>query len=217
MKPSPESIVAAWSFALAVLACDANDAVPRAGIVLGEDPVAGQPPPGQRWVLRDADGAAVNAVVEPTCRGNGPNCVVNEIGTVGGLTPQCARILWLGDQYVDLRYDLDTGRPEDCASTVPSISYIGFYVEPGCGGDIHGLVGGGTANSERWTRRARYVEDSATLLFESSLTEPIHPGSVFTADDCEPYEYDEDLVPWLPVPDWAVDALANPPYVITWE
>jgi hypothetical protein len=182
---------------------------------------AGGRTPGERWVLRDLEGAAVDAVVEPTCAGGGAGCVAAEIGALGGLSPECARVVWLGDAYVDLKYSLDSGRAEDCSPHVATTWDVGTYADEDCGGQLFRRPGSGIEDEHRYTRRPLYANSAATLYFESSLG-AIVPGVMYSQgegeDQCVAYNTDDDVfVPWIPVPAWALDAFSNPPYTLSWE
>jgi hypothetical protein len=192
-------------------AVDAVDIRPRGG--------EGGPAIGRRWVLRDGDGNAVNAVVEPTCNGNGPDCLSNEIGHTGGITPECARVIWLDEQYVDLKYSLTTGRVEDCrGGSSPTIADFGVFPDATCKGPFYTPAELGIESAHRFVRRNHYIADEDRLYFQG--TELVTQKQWYGGSNCQPYEpggFGDTQAPWLPVPDWALNALANAPYVMSWE
>lgn len=205
----------------ALLACDStepDEMLRRGGIQSGA--VEGEGPAvGRRWVLRDAEGAAVNAVVEPSCRAAGPACAIDDVGATGGITPECARVLWLGDQYVNLKYNLISGRAEDCTRHWAAIADFGeSFADAECAGPFFTTFEEGTESAYRFTRSAAYIEETATLYTQGnqSVTQDIW----YVGPDCEPFELPPEfstMAPWVPVPAWALDALSTPPYALHWE
>lgn len=179
------------------------------------------PPAGRRWVLRDVDGAAMDAVVEPTCRSDPSDCVTPEIGHTGPISPQCVRILILGEQYVDLSYDTQTGRAEDCTPHPVTEVFLGAYPTADCAMPGYGAPGEGMLTALEWRRLQRALEDG-TVLYESRDAPHLDIGPAYgwtTPELCEPNFMlgGVGLAPWLEAPPWATDALPNPPYTLSWE
>lgn len=199
------------------LGCDPAQAAveQRAGLVAQPAVQRGGPPVGQRWVLRDADGAAVNAVVEPTCSGNGPDCVVNEIGAAAGLTPECARLVWLDDQFVDLKFDLLTGEAHDCSPRSANSWDFGIFADAACAGPFYTTPVPSVETASMFTRRPRYIEAEQTLYYQGE--QGLEQNGWYAGPDCVLVENDATQHPWVPVPQWAIDALPNPPYTFSWE
>lgn len=173
-------------------------------------------------MLRDVDGVASNAVVEPTCRSMVSGCQLADVGHTGAISPQCIRVVWFNGQYLDVKYDSQTGRPEDCVPGPAFVEFPGAYPEPDCAPPGYDAPGSGTDDASRWTRRVTALQ-SGVVLYESA--------DAPKADIATPYSWDGNpgnceqniylgggvLAPWLPLPDWAADALPNPPYTLTWE
>jgi hypothetical protein len=217
--------------AVASLACDQRASRPtgaldeaRRPLAAGLDPVAdGEAPAvGQRWVLRDSDGDPVNAVVEPTCRGGGANCVIPEIGTLGGIAPQCVRLFWLGEQYVNMNYLLATGSARDCSGGTSPGLISAAYLDDECAGQPYNDMYEGIQDAYHFTRRVRYWDDAGALYYAGA--EDVIPAQPYyywdnSGEECLLYALDNSahLRAWFPVPDWAVEALPEPPYSITWE
>jgi hypothetical protein len=172
-----------------------------------------------RWILRDADGVAIDAFVEPSCRTSLSNCVIPPVGHVGPIAPQCIRVVWLGDEFLDVRYASETGRAEECVAQGALPAFPGSYPTPDCAPPGYMFPSEGTEDAELWTRRLAVLDDD-TVLYEANE----HPSlDIFPAygwsGECvqNPLLGGNDLVPWLPLPGWVADALPNPPYVLEWE
>jgi hypothetical protein len=179
------------------------------------------PPVGQRWVLRDADGDPVNAIVEPMCDGPGADCAIPSIGQVGGIASKCARVIWLGDQYVNMAYALASGTPQDCNPSSPGL-VSALYLDDSCAGQPYAGAGAGVQDAHRFTRHVAFWEDADALYYETADA-AIAPQPYYywnnSGDTCLYDAFNNGLYfrAWAPVPDWAITALAEPPYSLSWE
>ena len=183
----------------------------------GGGPQRGGAPMGQRWVLRDAMGTAIDAVVEPTC-GGGVECVINELGSQGALNPPCVRAFWLGDDYVDLRYSLASGLAADCAPHMPNLSDIGWFLDAGCAGPIYDVPGGGVDDTRRWTRRVYHVEATDKVYYESASEQLVTTYYSGADGGCVAGEQDAFvMVEWREIPDELTSLPGVAPYSITWD
>lgn len=196
-----------------------------AGSTAGESTTGnnGTPPPaGRRWVLRDVDGVASDAVVEPTCRSMVSGCMLPDIGHTGDVSPQCVRVIWFEGQYLDLKYDTQTGRAEDCVASAPTPVFPGAYPTPDCAPPGYDSPGWGTEDEARWTRRVQ-VLDTGQVLYESRDAPRLDISPAYSWDgdpgNCvqNPLLQGVGLSPWLAIPGWAADALPSPPYTLCWE
>jgi hypothetical protein len=177
----------------------------------------GTPPAaGRRWVLVDAEGAPMDAVVEPACD-SPENCPMPEIGSVGAISPACVRVVWLGAMYVDLEYSTETGRAEDC-SGAPTEHAAGAYADPACTPPSYRSPGGGIQDVLRWTRLPHALTDGQ-VLYESADSPPAFPAPAYAwgATGCEENPFVGGGNAWIPIPAWAAEALASPPYTLRWE
>lgn len=179
------------------------------------------PPVGRRWVLRDSDGVAVDAVVEPTCRSSLSVCLFPEIGHVGPISPECVRVLQLGSQYIDIAFHAQTGRPENCIRSTPTPVFAAAYPTADCALPGYTVGGAGTGDVFEWRRRPFVLEDD-TVLFESRDAPHIDLDAAFGWNDAEvceaiPFFIGTDLAPWFALPDAVANALPNPPYTLSWE
>lgn len=77
--------------------------------LVGVTSSSGETLPNGRWVLLDADGRAVEAVVAPSCR-----ALSDECPAFAPPNPTCVWIEYLGQASVGEAFRLDSGRPEGC-------------------------------------------------------------------------------------------------------
>jgi hypothetical protein len=199
-------------------ACDSDSSrtTERAGILGEASAKGGEPPgPGRRWVLRDADNVAIDAVVEPTCAGDGPGCVVNEVGSNGPITPQCVRVVRLGDAHVDLRYLLSNGRVADCIDSAANPWILGRFADPECAGPVHSPGEYGVDEAQRFVRRAVHLASDGQIYFQGGP--PVVQKTWYAGQSCVEVVDATPYFEWFPVPEEIANALPNPPYVLTWE
>jgi hypothetical protein len=180
------------------------------------------PSPG-RWVLRDADGVATNAVATPACRGAGPHCMFPDFGTQGPIYPECAHVTWLGNQYVNAPMMLATGSFEDCGWHYPQPWLAGPTLEDDCLGPFYSLPGDGVADSQRFERRLRSLSSDGVTYYESSAVPLFVPDGYYLMtvqmSTCIyiPNSQNYSFSTWAPAPNWMMDAFLNPPYSLSWE
>lgn len=211
-----------------LLACDvaatreqtraAGDA-PRAGRQLaGGEVERGGMVVAPRWVLRDAMGTAIDAVVEPTCGGGLP-CVITEPGTQGTVDPPCVRVYWLGDRYVDLRYALGTGLAADCAAHRTELAEIGYFLAPDCSGGIFHSAGQGVEEATRWTRQIYHIQETGLTYFETNNAQMVQAYYAWYGGECFAFQAQPswEMVEWRPLPDDLVALEGTAPYSLGWE
>jgi hypothetical protein len=212
---SPALLLAALVGSLGCDTASSRSSQRLGGFAVGPGGGGERPLPSRRWVLRDADNVAVNAVVEPTCGGAGPDCIVNEVGSELPITPPCVRVIRLGDAHVDLRYLLATGRPEDCTNDEANPWNIGRFADPACAGPVYGLAENGIQASHRFVRRAVHLLSDDTVYFQGGPA--VFQETWYAGENCVEVEDAEPRFQWFPVPGAFSSALANPPYVLAWE
>lgn len=179
----------------------------------------GTPPAPSRWVLYDADGVAVDAVVAPFCV-DVAQCNIPEPGSRGDVLPQCVRVIWHEGAFVDLPYGTSSGLLDDCrrgplwdAEHPP-----GAFATATCAPPAYFPGGEGIGATYRWERKIKAFADGR-FEYESADQPPmgLYPAYSWLGSDCVENYLLGGGRPWLPVPDWAVELLPNPPYSLRWE
>ncbi|MFO0635507.1 MAG: hypothetical protein U0168_21910 [Nannocystaceae bacterium] len=191
---------------------------PRSGQgFAGGGPQRGGAPMGQRWVLRDAMGTAIDAVVEPTC-GGGVECVVSEPGSAGGLSPPCVRVTWLSGEYVDLKYSTASGLLAECITHKASLSELGSYIDESCAGSVYWTPGAGIEQTSRWTRKAYYIDSEGHSYVEVPGSVEVDTMYDFVDGICTAFSGQTvAATPWHPVADELEALPLEPPYLLSWE
>jgi len=185
--------------------------------------------PEGRWVLRDKDGARVQALVEPRC-GSEPvdlplsRCLPLEFGSPNSFP--CARIIDHEGRFVNLLYDLETGEIGPCAyqgalglgSTNRPWSEIqgSSFTNGQCLGtaytNIYNALGSADFTKERLLFFAAsdmwFVSEEGCLEAEFWW---------FNQDACVGPTSSRLLCPLVVVPDWLKGLLPNPPYTMAVE
>lgn len=206
---------------LALIACDPPSEQEQTG--------ASAPP---RWVLRDKDGTQLRVLAEPKCGKYGTSeaqgrCLHPEFGSTGAFP--CARIVFYEDRYINLQYDLQSGKIGPCMGSMEAEIYLNQSWRDGqaeftndqCTGDpyisIHGALG--QAPPIHSDTRELYVAEGSALWYVSDQD---CPGVVdrwswslisMTCVKGEPAY----LCPFRKLPNWVLDLLPNPPYTLTME
>lgn len=179
----------------------------------------GTPPAPARWVLYDADEVAVDAVVAPSCV-DPALCNLPEPGHQGAVSPQCVRVIWHEGSYVDLRYGSATGLLGDCRTTPlwDAEHPPGAFPGADCAPPAYFPAGEGTSSASRWERGIKAFADGH-FEYESRDTPAMgfYPANSWLGNECVVNILLSGGTPWLPVPDWAVGLLPNPPYSLRWE
>ena len=179
-----------------------------------------------RWVLRDRDGFAVPALVEPRCgRGDVPVrqenlCLPLEFGSTGSFP--CVRINAHNGRYINLQYDLETGGLERCnrnGDWAEDFSEIAFFLGDSCEDDPYGAFGvsGITNSTFTESRRLDFVDGEIWYVTEEPLLVdvPASHWTIFEPKQCLPVIGSGSAL--KPVPDWVHHLLPNPPYTMAVE
>jgi hypothetical protein len=181
------------------------------------------PAPG-RWVLRDADGVATNAVATPACGGTEHDCVIPDFGTQGPIYPQCAHVTWIGAQYVNAPFTLATGRFEDCAPHAAApVHAFGWELDDECVGPFYTYPGFGTVDAQAYVRALRVLDSDGVTYYEDAAIPPFVPDGYYSmtvfGEECihQDNSHDYAFATWSAAPAWMLDAFANPPYSMSWE
>jgi hypothetical protein len=184
--------------------------------------------PAPRWVLRDNDGKAIRALVEPRCGTFGDaeswaRCLPLDFGSSSGFP--CVRVIDHQDRYVNLEYDLLTGQIGPCHggdfadidadwSMLPSV-----FVNEQCQGERFLPVDGGSGyHNPEFTRPRELLFGLGQLWYpaeEGCLPDTV-PSWYNSIDTCKMYEK-IGLCPLVPVPEWVINLLPNPPYSLAVE
>jgi len=164
------------------------------------------------WKLRDADDAALSAIVVPY------SGLPPDFGTTS-ISSRCAYVRSLDGGYVDAPFALDTGRIEDCLGTV-DFWPDRLYQDPTCTGTWYDQPG--AIQSLEMYRRLEQYTVGELLYYSSDAPVQVQAGDVLYAryvDACTATIVDSDmtLYEWKPVPDWVRDLLPNAPYTLTLE
>jgi len=181
--------------------------------------------PAPRWVLRDNAGKRVQALVEPRCGNNAgapsfSRCLPLDFGSSSSFP--CVRIIDHEGRYVNVQYELATGRLEPCLDDGSDAfdkweDGVTFHLDPACEGVTHQLA-----------ERHRYYAPEFTTSRDF-----FNVGGKFWAltEDCVPSSHPQwqhspgecavltqtDLCTVEPVPEWVLDLLPNPPYTMAVE
>lgn len=182
-----------------------------------------QGPPGSSsnvprgtWVLRDADGDAVQAIVSPS--DVPPNYGYVERFTSG--EPPCVWIGHLGSQRLEIAFELATGAPEPCVSYRYGAwrggLFSDFFSDAGCTMPVFpGALGG--------QRSAPVLSVGGTLYYVGGTPDAVAPAQYYLWQEgtstCSAITNTNgnNLWRWKPVPDSVLNALPNPPYTMAIE
>ena len=183
--------------------------------------------PAPRWVLRDNNGHAVQALAEPRCgtfsdAESQTRCLPLDFGSSSGFP--CVRVIDHEQRYVNLEFDLLTGQIGPCHggdfadidadwSTLPV-----RFVNAQCQGERYQPVGKGSGyHNPEFTRPRELLFGLGELWFSSEQgylpdTTPSWYGTN-TCDLGDP----RGLGPLKVVPEWVQNLLPNPPYSLAVE
>jgi len=176
-----------------------------------------------RWVLRDKNGEAQEALVEPRCGYGGvaeanERCMPLEFGSPNSFP--CVRVIDFDGQYINLQFDLQSGQLQPCMygggglddDLRDTVSYLNDKCE---GKPYAALVDVGYMEPEFTRARGLlYAEGDVWYVSEDEC-----PGVMIN------YRYDSltgncnvrqehFLCPYAPVPMWVRDLLPNAPYTL---
>jgi hypothetical protein len=176
-----------------------------------------------RWVLRDKDGKAVEALVEPRCGHAGvpaaaERCLPLEFGSPNSFP--CVRIIDFEGQYINLQYDLLSGTLEPCmypgGGKDGELREYTSFIDSDCAGEPYGALSEIGYQAPEFTRARDllYAADEVWYLSEVDCLEDVvrYRYSV-QLDECYPLgEY--FMCPFRPVPLGVRELLSNPPYTL---
>jgi hypothetical protein len=132
------------------------------------------------------------------------------------------RVIWLGTQFVEMPYALATGSVEDCTYGIHTGLTDAGYLDETCSGQAYRIAGDGIQDPFRFTRHVEYWQSPGAVYYETAQPAlPPQPYYYWNNDgtDCL-YDAVNDSIylrAWNPVPDWALEALPEPPYSLIWE
>lgn len=178
----------------------------------GLDAMGASDAPHGRWVLRDANGDAVQAT-GLTAAGYAPSFYPND--RFEDIDPPCVWIDHLDQQRFQLPFELSTGSAIACAQSIMGAwSATGYFADPAC-----------TQNAVV-TPDARVqgvVVVAGAMYYVAGLPEASPPATVYyraTANGaCTTMAIQEPnrLWRWKPVPARVLNALPNAPYTLSIE
>jgi hypothetical protein len=186
--------------------------------------------PAPRWVLRDRDGQRVQALVEPRC-GHGPyapslnDCISVDFASESDFP--CVRIIDHEGMFINLQYELKTGRLEHCQGrqigsvddSFGVLSGIVRYLDKDCTGQKYVRAGGGVGYHDPQFTVARdlyladgdpwYASGKGCLEYTATWNK--------SGDGTCGNSSTTDICPFERVPTWVQDLLPNPPYTMDVE
>lgn len=167
------------------------------------------------WVLRDADGVEVEATASPL--GYAPSFYPNDRFVPS--TPPCVFIDHLGQERLQLPYELASGLPLPCAQSVSLTWREAIYrtfVDAAC------LTAAVPTTPGSVGAVAIYAVDG-TLYYVSGAPDVVAPPTYYswnsTSQTCTQVSNTSalSLWRWKPVPQRVLQALTNPPYTLAIE
>lgn len=166
-----------------------------------------------RWILRDKDGVAVRAIVEPHCPDE-EDCRIPDVGAPP--TFSCVHVTTFEDRYVGLVYGVADGSPLSCypKENFPSLLEA-CSAEPDCSGPYF-YAGAEGFFSDR-PDAVRTVYRKGDELFYVASSQPAEQDCFFrdVVDGCFKYAQPLVVYPIVPVPPEYVELLAaGAPYTL---
>lgn len=205
---------------------------PAGSATTSDDP--GSPPVLPTWILRDADGEPVPALVSPSCGQmaslEGP-CPLQEIGDEH-LDYNCVTVAVLYGREWNIAFALDDGSPTDCVrhfdswdSPSTDDSAPGTYLEADCAGLVYSPAGGPASTIDVGGALYYGFGEAAELPCSGSVPisryerfydqdGPAHwaCSNSMATGDCSLFGY-----PFVEATAEVYDLLDNPPYTLTLE
>lgn len=187
--------------------------------------------PEERWVLRDRDGVRVQALVEPRCGYFGgvetrPRCLPLEFGSANDFP--CVRVIDIEGKYVDIQYELKSGKLGPCNYAPNSGGDIDqdwnevvgtSFTDPQCGGTPYTTVEAGVGYFGAEFTRSRelwFAEGKAWFVSKAGCLTTDFWGAGVNNTCVGPFK-GETQCPLIAVPGWVEDLLPNPPYTMAVE
>jgi len=183
--------------------------------------------PAPRWVLRDKDGNRVKALVEPRC-GIVPGaqaierCISLDFASANSFP--CVRIIDHSGLFINLQYDLMSGRLEPCKSWDFADIDMGLpfiYLNKDCEGDPWWSTEADGPGAPEFTTARDVFLGGGDLWYsaEPKCVRDVVRWSIDpTTKECMgPYDSSGLICPLRRVPDWVKNLLPNPPYTMAVE
>ncbi|MCP4599094.1 MAG: hypothetical protein GY847_00890 [Proteobacteria bacterium] len=162
--------------------------------------------PNSHWVLWDKNGERVDAIVSP---------MLDTDERFGDDYNSCVFVSYLGDDYIALGYNLETGQPESCFFTGSTFDswkdcQYSYFLDDQCSGQAYY---GSSQSPVSKISNVLYFTDGDPAF--SKITTYYKWNS--TNEECVEYTYSTGIDFWLykPVPDWVLNALPDFPYTVT--
>jgi hypothetical protein len=173
--------------------------------------------PNPRWILWDADGNAVSALISPLCEPSDSGACGQPPDFFEPWSYNCVYVGALGNTTVSIKYDLSTGLIGECAKSQLSLGHI--FADPDCTGQEY--AAGAWAG---YGGRALFLRDSAIHYAQPSGVVQLDPAYGFYPTGlpdgdglptCAALPYGpQQAYPLVPLPEEIVNLLDNPPYTI---
>ncbi len=174
-----------------------------------------------RWVLRDKDGARVQALVEPRCNYPYTDCWPPDFGPPNSIP--CVRVISHEGKYINFWFNLASGELGTCHWDLERANQLGktwkdlgaAFANNQCAGTVYGPILDPIGGEFIAARRLFYAEDD--LWFQSEegcLDAQFWVGGMGTCNGPTGVTH---LCPIIVVPDWVKTLLPNPPYSIAVE
>ncbi len=181
--------------------------------------------PAPRWVLRDKDGAPIKALVEPRCGHlmTHGECLPLDFGSSNSFP--CVRVVDHEGRYINLQYELASGRIEPCNAAVYGElslewkkNYGGFYLNGACEGEPY-TPKFADADFYEFTsaRGVFYAEDDIWYASEQKCVDSDVMQWEWNLQTCEVFDPPIRLCVLRPMPSEIQDLLPNPPYTMAVE
>lgn len=200
-----------------------TQATPTGTATGGTGPVEGFSPE-PRWVLRDKDGARVQALVEPRCGSETPDrCRPLEFDSPNSFP--CARVIDHEGRYLNLLFDLESGKLEPCMPPVSEfemtlpwnkITGAGF-ADAQCAGTAYSNLWLELGSPEFTTAHKIWVADGDLWLVSGENCLVFNFWWANQQGECESTGGLSRRCPFVVVPDWVKNLLPNPPYTMSVE
>ncbi|MBL9103711.1 MAG: hypothetical protein JNL82_22380 [Myxococcales bacterium] len=168
-----------------------------------------------RWLLRDKDGEAVKAMVEPHCGDDPEDCRVPDMGAAPEF--RCVHVTVFEDRYVGMLYGLADGSPLACHAAPLEEMGNTCWSQDDCSGPKFraGPEAFGSARPD--TERTIYRKGDE-LFYVSSEQPPQEVECFYAHPTMGCYHFEggpQKVFPIVPVPDEMMELLAaGAPYTI---
>lgn len=205
----------------------ATQGTPTGTATGGTGPVEGFSPE-PRWVLRDRDGVRVQALVEPRCGQWSDSEATGRCRPLEFDSPNsfpCARVVDHEGRYLNLLFDLKTGKLDPCMFTADKAGDINqpwnqipgaAFTNAECAGTAYSNLFGEIGSIDYTRAHTIWFADGEMWL----VSEKDCLVSNFWWSDFGTCKGPGNLsrrCPFVVVPDWVKNLLPNPPYTMSVE